>query len=1073
MAKAKMSGKRKAEIIVAIVLLLCLVVGSLLIILIEKSVGKPVYYEGDMKNICVRINEICTSNHSIIADENGNFSDYIELYNYGETFLLTGFGLSNDTGNGVEYTFGEVEFKKDSYLVVFLDGKNVPFKLSSKKPEYISFVAWDKTVICSATTVPCEPDQVLLYSDTGYYVSDEPSPGYPNDKAGIDAFKNGVVDTNPSLVINEISISNGSALADCEGDFGDVIEIKNISNEKVSTAGYYISDSLSERSKCALPQRDIEPGGFMLIFASGKGKTFENGEFHTNFRVSDREDVVLSGNGKYTSVKAVADKPNASQSRVINEKGEVSYAFTNPSLGFDNTPDGEKSFAESRTEKNPSLVITELLLASDETFYKGALRDVIEITNITNSDVSTAGWALSDSPDDPYEFRLPNMTLKPNECVLFYAEHGEGSNVTGFALSSRETVTLMAPSHKIASAVSCVSAGRGKSWQRVAENGSCVYMPGKISLGFLNNDDGTKKYEKDTRPDSIEISEAVPLNHKYLTGPYGTYHDFVELHNRTDKPVVLDGWYLSDDVKEPKKASLDGMTVPANGYLVIILSPDGINVPGRYNYVKFSLASSGETLVLSNGDAAIDCAVIPPVGENTSFGRADGADGFSVLSEPTPGAKNGYAVREKTSKPSSSLSQGVYNDTDGLLVELSGDGTIYYTLDCTEPNAMSAVYTSPIKITSTTVLRCRAMKNGREMSDTLDLTYIVNEGHTLDAVSVVTNPENLWDYYTGIYETGPNASSEFPYVGANYWQPWEKKANLSLFTSDGGFSVPCGLKIFGAYSRALPKKSFSCFFRAKYGASNLHYKLFENDDLDVFEALVLRNTGQDWNKANMKDAMLSSLVYKHTGIDVQKCRPVVLYLNGEYWGVYFIREKINENFIAGHYNVKPEQVDLCRASGTNSEAYQNLMKYVRSHNLSVRENYDYVASLVDIDNYIDYIIAEICMANTDNGNIRFYKTEVGKWRWIMFDVDQSFRQSNHNTVAAHLNPAGTGSMNRFPTTLINGLLKNQGFKDKFLKRFAWQMKNIWDADVVNAHIDLFVSAIGEEMKRDCARWERE
>ena len=113
------------------------------------------------------------------------------------------------------------------------------------------------------------------------------------------------------------------------------------------------------------------------------------------------------------------------------------------------------------------------------------------------------------------------------------------------------------------------------------------------------------------------------------------------------------------------------------------------------------------------------------------------------------------------------------------------------------------------------------------------------------------------------------------------------------------------------------------------------------------------------------------------------------------------------------------------------------------------------------------------MANTDNGNIRFFKTEVGKWRWIMFDVDQSFRQASHNTVAAHLNPAGTGSMNRFPTTLINGLLKNPGFKDKFLSRFAWQMKNIWAADVVNAHIDRFVSAIGTEMKRDCARWERE
>ncbi len=1072
MATAK-KIKHKKEILIALFLVVCLLAGIGIMTLIEGAVGRPVYYNGDMKNICVRINEICLSNRSVTADQNGVFSDYIELYNYGETFSLAGFGIANDTSNGVAYTFGEQQFEKGAHLVVFLDGVNVPFKLSSNGNEYIALVAWDGTVICSATTIPCGTDSVMLYSDTGYYVSDTPSPGYANDSAGVEDFKNGVVDDDPAVIISELLIGNGSVLPDFEGEYCDIIELCNVSENVVNLAGCYLSDTMENRSRCALPAVDLAPGEYYVVFASGKGMTSENGQYHTSFRVSEGEEVILSRNGKYNSVKAEWLGTNVSQLYSTDDTGRVVYQGGQPSPGYHNTDTGVEEFNMSRMDKNAPLVITELMLDSDETCYGGKRQNVIEITNVSDSVMCSEGWFISDDDDDPYKYALPSVMLDPGKCLILFARKGTGDFVTGFSLSSAETLYLTTPEFMRASSVSCASAGRGMTWQRSVEADGEVYAAGRPSIGYPNTDEGVLQYESYVRPLEVEISEAVSLNTKYLAGPYGTYHDFVELHNMTDSAITLDGWFISDDPEEPRKASLDGVRISAGGYAIIILSTDGKNVPSGYKSAAFSLSSGGETLVLSKGDEIVDSMVMPTLGANTAYGRADGKDGFSVLSEPTPKNRNGSTVASPSPAPTAVTEQGVYDSPSGVSVELAGEGTIYYTLDCTQPTTDSSVYTQPLNLTKTTVVRCIAVCEGKPASKVSNFTYIINEGHELPVVSLVTNPENLWDYYSGIYETGPGADSVFPYVGANYWQPWEKQANISLFAPDGGFSESCGIRIFGGYSRALAKKSISCFFRAKYGAGSLSYKLFPDSDLTEYEGLVLRNSGQDWNKAHMRDPMITSLVSQYTTIDVQKNRAAVLYLNGEYWGLYFIREKINENYIGGNHNVSPDTVDLCRASGTTSEAYTALIKYVSSHNLSVQENYDYVASLVDVDNYMDYIIAEICMANTDNGNIRFYKIDGDKWRWIMFDVDQSFRYADDKTVAAHLNPNGTGSMDRFPTRLINGLLKNPDFKKKFLERFAWQLENIWAPEKVNAHIDTYVDLIGEEMKRDTARWGRE
>ncbi len=1065
-------ARTRKEILVAIALVLCLVASVVALVLVEDKIGTPINIDGSTVNVNVKITEICASNSLIIATDGGEYPDYIELYNAGETFNLKDFGLSNNAGNSIDYIFGDIEFKAETYLIIYLDGTNVPFRLSADGGEYIALVSSGGVVIDSATTVKCKSNEVMLRDGDDYILSMDATPGYPNTKEGLEAFKQSFIAETLSLTINEIFIDNESLLPDFEGDFCDIIELKNTSNAILSTAGYYISDSVEKRDKFAIPETELAPGDLLVVFASGKDIVTKKGEIHSDFKLSSEETVVVSYGGKYSEKKVVRCGLNCSLSRTFDESEKESYVQMMATPGFENNEIGREELELSRIYPDAPLAITELLLSQDGTPYNGILQDVIEITNISDKDVSTKGWFISDSEADPYKYAIPEKTLKPNECLVLFARKGEGKNVCNFALSSGESVYLTAPDYRRSDLVPCNSAGDGLSKNMFTENGEKIYLSGNISMGYYNGAEGEASYTSQTRPAKVEISEIVASNRKYVPGPYGTYHDFIELHNRTDNDIVLDGYYLSDDIEEPRKASLDGITIPAKGYKVIILSSDGINVPSGYPVCSFSISANGETICLSAGDEIVDWVVVPALGINSSYGRAEGSDGFAVLEEATPNSKNSKVAKATAITPTTSLPQGVYSQ-DSVTIELMGEGEIYYTLDCSEPTTNSNRYTSPLTFAKTTVIRCFSVSEGKNKSEIANYTFIVNEPDTLETISIVTTPENLWDYYSGIYATGPRAAATFPYDGANYYYRWEREANVSFFDKNGGgFSEPCGIRIFGGLSRALPKKSFAFFFRSEYGAGELNYQLFEDESLNCYESFIVRNGGQDFKYSIMRDAMLTTIAREKLGLDTQNCRPVVVYLNGEYWGLYFIREKMNENYVAGHYNVDVDKVQVDYSSGRRTPDYMAVVEYAQTHNLAIQEHYDYICSLVDVENFATYLVAEMILGNTDNGNIRFFTYEGGKWRWMLYDVDHAFRSVTVDTISDHLNPGGTGGGNQFPTKLRNALLKNPDFKKMFLEEMAYQLNNVWTPEIVGGYIDTFRGMIENDVQRECERWDK-
>ena len=179
-------------------------------------------------------------------------------------------------------------------------------------------------------------------------------------------------------------------------------------------------------------------------------------------------------------------------------------------------------------------------------------------------------------------------------------------------------------------------------------------------------------------------------------------------------------------------------------------------------------------------------------------------------------------------------------------------------------------------------------------------------------VSVSTDPVNLWDPMKGIYVEGTNGVEGYCYGKTNWNQEWERQATFEYFTPDGvkKISTDAGIKINGGCSRTNPQKSLGVYFRDKYGPDEIRYPLFNSKNADRFKSIMLRNSGNDFNRTQLQDAMMQTLIMGQMDIDYMAYTPAALYLNGAYWGVQNIREKSSTDYLYTNYGLDEDSVDI-------------------------------------------------------------------------------------------------------------------------------------------------------------------
>ncbi|MBV6443753.1 MAG: T9SS C-terminal target domain-containing protein [Haliscomenobacteraceae bacterium CHB4] len=439
-----------------------------------------------------------------------------------------------------------------------------------------------------------------------------------------------------------------------------------------------------------------------------------------------------------------------------------------------------------------------------------------------------------------------------------------------------------------------------------------------------------------------------------------------------------------------------------------------------------------------------------------------------------------------------SLRGGLFSGPVGVVLSCTTyNATIHYTTDGTEPTVQSPVYPNSILILyATTVLRARAFAPGLEPSPMQTHTYFIDLNHKFPVVSLVFDPAAFFDSLTGIY--------------ANYSQDLNAVANIEFFENDldtAAFNQLVEIEIQGTGSASLPQKSLEIKAKNSLGSEYIPYAIFPDLPYEEYKRFVLRNGGQDWCVMQFRDEFATSLLSDRSDLGsilqspallLQAWRPAVVYLNGQYWGIHNVRERMNRFYVRHHFDWEEDAFDMIEnyndVSSGDAVAWFQFFDYLWQTEDGFENDavFDVLKQKIDYQNFLDYCIFNIYLENEDwpgNNLLRFrHRSEEGKWRWMTYDLDFTFGlyQSNGgwntgdpspNALARLLDDTSMMWPNPdWATLLFRRCWQNVAFRRDFANRLADMLNTAFLPQRVCARLDEFRDLYQPEITRHFERW---
>ncbi len=435
---------------------------------------------------------------------------------------------------------------------------------------------------------------------------------------------------------------------------------------------------------------------------------------------------------------------------------------------------------------------------------------------------------------------------------------------------------------------------------------------------------------------------------------------------------------------------------------------------------------------------------------------------------------------------------------EGFNLEISSADTIYYTLDGSMPTPHSNRYTGQIYMElpqdsdlsfNSYVIRARSFKHTIPSSKIVSKSYLLYDNEidrfSFPVISLITDPGNFFDYDTGIYVDGVNFDPANPTWSGNIFMTgieWERDVHIQYFTSSGEMALDqdAGIRIHGGIQRNAAQKSLRLYAREEYGKSTFDHQLLPQKNKNEYKRFILRASFGCWNATIIKDPLASSIV-KDLNFEIQDYRPVIVFLNGEYWGIQTIRDYIGQFHLSEKYNLDKESVNI----GSNQYALEGLpSKYLEldyildSMDMTEDASLQELAGVMDLNCMINYYNAEIYLNNYDwpGGNRRWWNSseyDRGKIRWIFYDLDAAFNGRggvSHNKLLQATVPSDGWPNPPSTTKLLSSLLENQQFRNEFITRAAYLMNYYFHADTIIPVIERIKAEYAPEMRDHIKRW---
>lgn len=640
------------------------------------------------------------------------------------------------------------------------------------------------------------------------------------------------------------------------------------------------------------------------------------------------------------------------------------------------------------------------------------------------------------------------------------------------------------------------------------------------------------------------INEVMVNNRSSIRDEEGDFEDWIEIYNSGDSVINLQGFGLSNDRKQPFLWTFPDKLIEPKSYLIVWTSEKNKNQSDGSLHTNFKLKNNNKVIVLTSpNNNWSNLFLLVPMGDNISYGRRiDGSIEFCGFDGGTPGSANHESESLIGEPDTSRLKDPVFSHNGGLYTQAFDlsittgqfDAEIYYTVDGTIPTKKSNYFTKPITIQSkpngATIIRARVFKSGYPKSDIVTQSFFVDKNiyntYNTPVISLVTDPINLFDYEKGIYVAGKIFDQwkiDNPYTATNQMTPanynqrgkeWEREASIELLEPDGkvGLVQNIGIRIHGGYSRANNLKTLALFANKHYDEKDyFQYDFFDgkskdkvnDNEVNQFSKILLRTSATEGKYSLFRDALIQGLVGKSMILDTQYSKPSIVYINGEYYGIHNIREAYDKSYISNYYKMDEDDVviiknptgyagiEVLEGNIGDEMHYDRIIAFIKEHNLKENINYDFIKTLMDIDNFIEYNILQIYCDNRDwpGNNVSVWRKRTqayepntsyghdGRWRWLVYDLDYGLglftgeKAAQNNSLERAIQVNGPEWPNPpWSTLLLRSLLENNEFKNQFINTFADRLNTIFLPEVVVDRIEDMEEIYYPNIMNHISRW---